>query len=186
MAATQHAQAIKQDSKDYLATALLQLLQTKNLNEIKVTAVVKRAGVSRMAFYRNFETVDDVLLGYFRPIIAARFKDVADNVTETEKLSALGQFFINFADTLRLSSERGFEPIIQQVFNENMVAFYDQNVKWPAITTTQKRYWTQFMSAGVYAIWREWLLSGQTESLTTIHDLLAAFQNATMAAVMKL
>ena len=65
MSATNHAQKIKQDSKDYLTTALFQLLQTKCLNEIKITDLVKRAGVSRMAFYRNFETIDEVLIEYF-------------------------------------------------------------------------------------------------------------------------
>lgn len=34
MAATKHAQQIKQDSQDYLATALLQLLATKDLADL--------------------------------------------------------------------------------------------------------------------------------------------------------
>ncbi|RRK09679.1 TetR/AcrR family transcriptional regulator [Lactiplantibacillus garii] len=180
MAATNHAQAIKQDSKDYLTTALLQLLKTKDLNTLTVTQVVKRAGVSRMAFYRNFETLDDVLLGYFRPAITARFKDVQEDVPQAEKLQAMGQFFINFADTMKLAVDRGFEHIIRQVFNENMVIFYQKSVQWQNISPVQQRYWTQFMSAGVYAIWREWLLGGQQESLTEIHKIIATFQEATM------
>lgn len=184
MAATNHAQAIKRDSKDYLTTALLQLLATKDLKTITVTQVVKRAGVSRMAFYRNFNTLDDVLVGYFRTLIAARFADLTGNVSQDQKMQALGQFFINFADTLKLSTERGFEHIIRQVFNENMVTFYQQNVQWQNITPTQQRYWIQFMSAGVYAIWREWLMGGRKETLTEIHDILAAFQEATMAALL--
>lgn len=39
------------------------------------------------------------------------------------------------------------------------------------------------MSAGVYAIWREWLLGGQLEPLTMIHELLATLQTATMQAL---
>ena len=53
------------------------------------------------------------------------------------------------------------------------------------LMAVQLNYWTKFMSAGVYAIWREWLLNGQTESLTTIHDLLATLQNSTMEALVK-
>lgn len=60
MAATEHSKKIKQDSQTYLITALLQLLKTKDFTDITVTQVVKRAGVSRMAFYRNFDTLDDV------------------------------------------------------------------------------------------------------------------------------
>lgn len=65
MAATNHAQAIKQDSKDYLTTALLQLLEKNIYSSITVSQVVRRAGVSRMAFYRNFDSLDDVLTRLF-------------------------------------------------------------------------------------------------------------------------
>lgn len=183
MAATEHAQAIKQDSRDYLTTALLQLLTTKDLADITVTQVVKRAGVSRMAFYRNFDTLTDVLTAYFEPLIAARFADVEHQIPTVDKLAAIGTFFFEYADLLKLSTERGFEPIIQQLFDQQMLAFYD-NLALPAtLSATQRRYWIKFMSAGIYAIWREWLFGGQRESLTTIHDLIGAFQTATMQAL---
>ncbi|GEA98094.1 TetR/AcrR family transcriptional regulator [Levilactobacillus brevis] len=184
MAATKHAQQIKQDSQDYLATALLQLLATKDLADLTVTQVVKRAGVSRMAFYRNFNTLDDVLTAYFGPIITARFADIAKLPT-ADKLQALGDFFTSFSTTLKLSADRGFEHIIRQVFNDNMRTFYATNATWRGITSTQQTYWISFMSAGVYAIWRDWLLGGQQESLTTIHDLIATFQQTTMMGLLQ-
>ncbi|WP_054654296.1 TetR/AcrR family transcriptional regulator [Secundilactobacillus silagei] len=95
MSATQHAQQIKQDSKQYLTTALFQLLATKDLNDIKVTALVKRAGVSRMAFYRNFDTLEDVILQYFGPKIQSLFNDVILQVPEKQKLGDMTEFFSN-------------------------------------------------------------------------------------------
>ncbi|MCI1554346.1 MAG: TetR family transcriptional regulator [Levilactobacillus sp.] len=182
MAATQHAQAIKQDSQDYLATALLQLLATKDLSDLTVTAVVRRAGVSRMAFYRNFTTLADVLTAHFTPIITARFDDVLAHVPQAQKLAALGDFFTDLAPTLKLAVTRGFEPVFQQIFTQNMIRFY-ASISWPAITPVQQKYWTTFMTAGVYQIWRDWLLAGQVESLTTIHELIADFQTGTLQAL---
>lgn len=183
MAATNHAQAIKKDSQTYLTTALRQLLRTHDLDTITVTQVVKRAGVSRMAFYRNFTTLDDLLTAYFAPAIAARFQDVLQHVAADQKLVAMGQFFSDFAPTLRLAEQRGFEQIIQRLFNENMTNFYQTTMVNAGLTEVQLNYWTKFMSAGVYAIWREWLLNGQVESLTMIHELLATLQTATMRAL---
>ncbi|AYM01536.1 TetR/AcrR family transcriptional regulator [Levilactobacillus yiduensis] len=183
MAATQHAQNLKQDSQDYLATALLQLLAHTDLSDLTVTAVVKRAGVSRMAFYRNFTTLTDVLLAHFSPIISGQFDDILAHVPQDQKLTALGTFFTDLGPTLRLAVTRGFEPVFQQLFDENMQRFYAATVTWPGATPIQKKYWTQFMSAGIYRIWREWLLGGQQESLETIHDLIATFQTATMQAL---
>jgi len=183
MAATEHSQQIKQDSQEYLITALLQLLKDKRLNEITVTQVVKRAGVSRMAFYRNFETLDDILIAYFKPKIDDEFNLVINRVPQDEKIKALGQFFTDLSDNMKLATERKFEYIIQDIFNDNMKRFYDNNMNWDNFSNVQKKYWIQFMSAGVYSIWREWLVSGQTESLDDIHTLIADFQVSTLQAL---
>jgi len=180
MAATRHAQLIKQDSKEYLVTALLQLLEHKNLNEITVSQVVKRAGVSRMAFYRNFDTLEDLLKSYFGPVIADRFDEVKNKVSETDKIDKVGEFFADYSKILKLSIDRGFEQVIKNIFDANMLDFYD-GISLPVeLTTMQRKYWTKFMSAGVYSIWREWLIDGQKESLEEIHTLIAKFQNSTM------
>lgn len=183
MAATQHAQLIKQDSRDYLTTALLQLLETHDLATITVTQVVKRAGVSRMAFYRNFTTLSDVLTAYFDSLIAARFADVQQQLPVADKLMAISGFFSTQAAVLKLSVERGFEAIIRQCFDQQMLHFYADLVLPTTLTTAQRQYWMKFMSAGVYAIWREWLFNGQREPLTEIHDLIGGFQTATLQAL---
>ena len=48
--------------KECLFTALLILMQSKNFHEITVTELTKKAGVSRMAFYRNYETIEDIII----------------------------------------------------------------------------------------------------------------------------
>lgn len=185
MAATEHSQQIKQDSQNYLITALLDLLKTKNLNDISVTQVVKKAGVSRMAFYRNFQTLDDVLVAYFKPQIDAEFDQIINRVPQEQKMIVMGQFFTEMADTLRLSIDRNYEFIIQNIFNEDIAKFYDTAMNWANFSKMQKNYWIKFMSAGVYAIWREWLANDQQESLNDIHTLLSDFQFATLQALSK-
>ncbi len=47
--------------KECVYTALLLLMEQKNYNKITVTDITKKAGVSRMSFYRHFNSKDDVL-----------------------------------------------------------------------------------------------------------------------------
>lgn len=183
MAATDHSQAIKQDSKNYLTTALLQLLEKNTYSSINVSQVVRRAGVSRMAFYRNFDSLDDVLFDHFSAIIRERFSDIIQHIPPAEKLKSLEAFFEDFAKELELSVSQGYEPIIRQVFNENMQTFYNSLSLFDDIKEPQKRYYIKFMSDGVYSIWREWLISEQDESLDMIHQLLATLQNSTLEAL---
>ena len=44
-----------------LHTALLLLLKQKEYSKISITELCKKAGVSRMAFYNNFQTLDNLL-----------------------------------------------------------------------------------------------------------------------------
>ena len=65
MAATNYSQTIKNDTKDFITTVILQLLgiqktseKPKTLAQLTVSNVCQRAGVSRMAFYRNFDSIN--------------------------------------------------------------------------------------------------------------------------------
>ena len=49
------------ESGAYIVTALLQLRQKKAFDRISITELCRKAGVSRMSFYRNFESKEDVL-----------------------------------------------------------------------------------------------------------------------------
>ena len=51
---------------DCIYDALIALMKVKPYNKISVTDITERAGVSRMAYYRNYEEKDDILLNRFR------------------------------------------------------------------------------------------------------------------------
>ncbi len=82
MAATKHAQEIKNDTKDFITTAMLQMLAKEKLQALTVSRVCKRAGVSRMAFYRNFNGLEQILYEYYQPKIAAVFDTIRLNSQE--------------------------------------------------------------------------------------------------------
>ena len=48
-------------TRECLATALMQLMKEKPIDKITITELVKRAGVSRTAFYRNYSSKEDIL-----------------------------------------------------------------------------------------------------------------------------
>ena len=49
-----------------LMGALLQLMQKKRLSEINISELCAKAGVSRVSFYRNFNSFDDILVQYLK------------------------------------------------------------------------------------------------------------------------
>lgn len=48
-------------TKECLQTALIQLMSQKPFEKITITELVRRSGVSRTAFYRNYESKEEIL-----------------------------------------------------------------------------------------------------------------------------
>ena len=57
-------------SKQYIAEALLMLMRTKDYDKISIQDVVDKAGFSRMAYYRNFGSKDEVIAYHIDKITA--------------------------------------------------------------------------------------------------------------------
>ena len=47
-------------TQEYIYSAFLQLLDKKHYDDISVCEICTKAGVSRMSFYRNFESKEDL------------------------------------------------------------------------------------------------------------------------------
>ena len=50
---------------DSITDALFILLDKKHINDISITELIQKAGVSRNSFYRNFGTLEDIAYKYF-------------------------------------------------------------------------------------------------------------------------
>jgi len=59
----------KQITKECIEGALIQLLEHKEMEKISISEIVKRAGVSRTAFYSHYQTKEDVLKSAWGDVI---------------------------------------------------------------------------------------------------------------------
>jgi len=50
--------------KEAIFSTLMALLRKKHLSEVTITELARKAGVSRMAFYRNYSSKDDIIVKY--------------------------------------------------------------------------------------------------------------------------
>lgn len=59
---------IKQDAKKKIITAFFALLEKKHFSEITVTDIVRKAGVARATYYRNFDIKEDIINTYLEKL----------------------------------------------------------------------------------------------------------------------
>ena len=155
----------KMVTKSCLQTALIQLLDKKELSDISVSELARRAGVSRTAFYSNYQTVDDVLT----ELIDQKLEGVNNSIWEA----------IN-------REEDFFPPIIQKMkdnydlysllmkANIEKTAFFQfrDYIKdsYPALD--KKTYYMIIAAIGsLRSIILEWFINGCEDSVALISEI---------------
>lgn len=63
-------------AKECILTALIQLVEKKPFSQISISEIAERAGVSRMTYYRNYTSKEDILLLHTQELIQAYDNDL--------------------------------------------------------------------------------------------------------------
>jgi len=73
-------------AKECIVSAMLQLIKEKPLSSINISELCKRAGVSRMTFYRNYDSKEDIFTKHLGEIFE-------DYKTDDETLKTDGMYY---------------------------------------------------------------------------------------------
>lgn len=151
-----------------IAEAVIALLKEKNLQEIRISNVVLKAGVSRMTFYNNYHSVEEVLKDYLHILIGKYMQ-------ECEKHTDIGQlrdcqhvlFSLNFFDQYRtyftVMKENGLHYIILDAMNQFM-----QSIQ----ITYEQTYEMYFYTGGLLNIFLEWESEKERKSADEIAEII--------------
>lgn len=72
-------------AKTELTKGLLKLLETNNINEISISELCEEAGLSRLSFYRNYSSKEDILKKYMNLITSSFLNTTSINFRTTPK-----------------------------------------------------------------------------------------------------
>ena len=149
--------------KKCIKDSLLILMNEKNLKDITITEITEKAGVSRMAYYRNYTYKEDILKDYFEEL---KEEYLQSNIEEKDIYNRFLFAFNFFHDNKELFialEKSNLSSIIQDKLNEYMTAFYPNNKN----NITQK-YRLYILSGAIYNASKMWLLNGTKESPETL------------------
>lgn len=153
-------------TKESIFAALMVLMEKKNFKDISITEVTKKAGVSRMAFYRNYNILEDIIVGYLDDLFGEYSNNIL-NHTETSHYEITRLFFYCF---------RQHKKFIDNLFNSNLthlilersVEFlynYSRSIVCKTICSPElEKYNITFVAGGVYNVLIEWSKGGMKES----------------------
>ncbi|MFV0466862.1 MAG: TetR/AcrR family transcriptional regulator [Lachnospiraceae bacterium] len=170
-----YAEVQKKITKDSIVTALLKLLNDKNFSEITITQITKVAGVSRMAFYRNYVTKEDIISTYLDDMVSdfyGRFSDLKEH----SKYDILCNFFSFFKErkaVIEILMDSGLIYIFRQKLNSSLLDFFKgiEGKNAPEYGT----YFAQFEAGGLYNVLIEWVSNDTVDSVETMATLISEF-----------
>ena len=143
-------------TRECLRTAIFKLMEQKSFDKITITDIAKRAGVSRAAFYRNYDTKETLV------------EDLCQRMLEELTASVKSELF-------RINRRQWYQNFFQ-VIQENSVffrAYVRANLRFSTGTvmevihpsaTIQEHYQNVAGEGAFISILTEWFLTGMTQT----------------------
>lgn len=141
------------------------LMDKKEYEKIKISDIVKTAGVSRMTFYHYYETKEDALSDYFHEIVAGYIREC-----RTEKI---GRFYDRSSIVHALKYFDQYEIFISKLVQAKL-----QYILWNAMNDYMSRrimpkykipeYELYFYGGALLNVFLKWQQDGKKESAEEI------------------
>lgn len=161
--------------QDCIADALFQLMEEQDFASITVSDIARRAGVSRMTYYRTFASKDDVVLFRLDNLFAlylARMRATPDLTTAKLAESFCECFYENreFIATL-VNCEAS--TLILQRFTVYMETLY-ASILNARLHLVAGRYECVFFAGGLYMALIEWAKRGFADDRALVARTIAS------------
>lgn len=153
--------------------ALLRLLREKDFKDISVTDIATKAGVSRGAYYRNYESKEDI----FRCILRKKFSNVYNYMRQREQGINPNAFWCGMFEGIlrdiefyKLAVRIGQEITLLEYFNPMAAQFS------PAESVSH--YEMLYYTGAAYNVIVGWIKGGAKESPQEMADILTPLMEA--------
>ena len=155
--------------KECITTALLQMMENTPFDEIAITDLVKKAGVGRVSFYRNFESKKDVLEKHLISLIQEWGKEFESLGDESKFSDSILRHYYKYKGFYLLLYKQGLSDMIYETLR--------YACKLDDAANNYERY-AKAMFAGMLFGWvDEWMRKGMPESPDEIALLSGQMNN---------
>jgi len=161
-------------SRSQLLKALLTLMQETEYKNINVKVLTERAGVARQTFYRNFKSIDDILIQEMD-----RRHYEYNNLVETDICAGN---ILRASEKMFILLEKSFDlQVAMQKANINHKIIhryekYAMNVMQIATKgrklTDKSLFAAQFLAGGSYMVFNKWVESNMEAPIAEVAELM--------------
>lgn len=149
-------------AKECMVTALVALMKEKRYENISVSDIARRAGVSRMAYYRNYTSKDDILNKYMEEVGRAIHKTLSEQNSAGHSF----EYFRCLFEELGQHHEIGVAAL--RANRSDLIMANIEKYMFETFPTEPgdaiAAYRVRMAAGGFYCVFMEWLKNGRQES----------------------
>lgn len=149
-------------AKECIVTALVELMKVRDYDSITITDIAKKAGVSRMAYYRNYTSKDDIFKKYIDEVGEDIHRKIAGSNSSAipyDYFLALFEQLGKYSDLAIVAYRAHLGELILAALIKNMFITFP-----PPNDSAAERYHRFFLAGAFYNVFIEWLKRGLRES----------------------
>lgn len=158
-------------TKEAIETALVQLLEKKDLAKISISELVKRAGVSRAAFYRNYESKEAILESVFNRSVQNIMKQL-DHYDVKNDLHLVWVRLFQEAKKEAKIIQLALDYHLEKILVQSMQDFLE---KYDGKNRGVSSYLHSFWSSAIVSVLLKWMKDGMKIPAEKIADLRLPF-----------
>ena len=153
-------------TKESISLAYYELLMQKE--DVSIKNICEKAGVSRNAYYRNFESVDEIIIYY----LILKWANYCENSgTESEISNDVGSYLIKYfyfeRDFVRAIKQQGKLYLIEELFRRVLI---------PKDVAGGEKYFSYFVAYSVYSFIRAMIDNDFTETPNELKVMFNAYE----------
>lgn len=172
-------ESIRQQTDDQIIDATLTLLQSQSYDQLAVTEITRKAGVSRMAFYRHFGTKEAVIQAIVTQLTQDFEKEAEALPLNSEDISRAFFGFIRangitIAVLLNAGLREQFYPPLRDILH----GLYAKKLQNTATFNRSIDYVSDFTASGMLALAIRWIATGAHESIDQMVQIAIDMTNA--------
>lgn len=158
--------------KECMFIAFMELLSEKSLDVITVTEITSRAGVSRMTFYRNYNSKEEIVRDFFAEKkeefhAGAILSSINNGHITYQNVEYCFTYLLSYGNEIKLLLRANMGNIVLDTITNYLLEFFLTNT-----FDTQRKYLLHSYAGSIYNTFVVWLLNGVKEPPEQIAHLI--------------
>lgn len=159
-----------EQSKYSLIKALLETMETKPFEDITIKELTEKAGVSRLTFYRHFQSKEEVILTHINYVFESYFIEMKEqeNLTLKAALILCFSYWRKDERLAKLLVKHNLTSLLYKSFHTYLELVLNLDILPYKINHFQKR----FIEGGLIYVMIDWIIAPKNMSESEMADLI--------------